>query len=405
MADIITIGVENISIDHVVMFRIKSTTKLKKVFKAYAQRYGLKDPTLLRFFTLNGQRLLETDTPESIHIGDGDNIKFSTPSDKLLTNLYKICRSNKLSLDALQKEVDLRGPIAIWEACEECGYLYMFFNKACRNKKITLEIINYLLETFPEAASLYLPLVDDRNYFTKPPIYTYLEYNINVDFEIVKVLYDAYPEAIEMKDYYDGARTKHKSNESLLNFMAKQCEYALQAKDTALMHTLHRNGVNDRLPFHYALIDGAPLGSIKLLLKSNPFVTRIVDNQLAFPLHLACEYSSVEVVKFLVRRDSFLAFQADANKYSILHYACRGCNLRVIKYLLTSHAPLVSLETVNTHPIHLLCQAGKEGRGGVDCESPEYIETIWLMLLANPEIVTLDTFVAPDLLQSLSITS
>ena len=98
--------------------------------------------------------------------------------------------------------------------------------------------------------------------------------------------------------------------------------------------------------------------------------------------------------------------------YSILHYACRGCNLGVIKYLLTSHASLVSLETVNDQdqdklPIHLLCQAGKEGKGGVDCESPEYIETIWLMLLANPEIVTstLPTSVAPGMLQSLSITS
>ena len=98
--------------------------------------------------------------------------------------------------------------------------------------------------------------------------------------------------------------------------------------------------------------------------------------------------------------------------YSILHYACRGCNLGVIKYLLTSHASLVSLETVNDQdqdklPIHLLCQAGKEGKGGVDCESPEYIETIWLMLLTNPEIVTstLPTSVAPGMLQSLSITS
>ena len=36
----------------------------------------------------------------------------------------------------------------------------------------------------------------------------------------------------------------------------------------------------------------------------------------------------------------------------------------------------------NELPIHLLCEAGKDK---VDCESSEYIETIWQMLLANPE--------------------
>lgn len=125
-----------------------------------------------------------------------------------------------------------------------------------------------------------------------------------------------------MKVPYRNAKLKHKSNESLINFMSSQREYARQAKDTALMHTLHRNGDNVRLPFHYALMEGGPLGAIKLLYKCNPSAIRVVDNKLAFPLHLACEYSSVEVVKFLMRLDSFPIFQVDKNKCSILHYAC-----------------------------------------------------------------------------------
>lgn len=383
----ITIRVVN-SINHEVSFKVKyQTTEMKKVFKAYAQRYGVKDYKLLRFFKSNGERISETDTPESIHVQDGDTINCSTPSDTLLAKLYKLCQSNNLSLNALQQEVDLRGPCAIREACEECAYLYMFFNKACRNENITLEIINYLLGTFPKAASFYLPLGEDTDYEldTNPPLYLYLELNDTVDLEIVKVLYDAYPEAIEMKDYYENAKLKHKSNESLIHFMSSQRGYDLQAKDTAHMHTLHRNGDNVRLPFHYALIEGAPLGAITLLYEGNPSAIRVVDNELAFPLHLACEYSSVEVVKFLLSLDSFPANQVDASKYSILHYACRGCNLGVIKYLLTSHASLLSLAR---DELPMLCQAGKERRGGVDCESPEYIETIWLMLLANPEIVS-----------------
>jgi len=372
MADAITIGVMNKYMNHETLFKIKPTTKMKKMSMAFAKRYGVKDE-LLRFFKTNGERISETDTSELIHMGDGDTIKCSSPSDALLTKLYKICKSNDLSLDTLQKEVDLLGPCAVRDACEECAYLYMFFNEACRNKNITLEIINYLLEAFPEAASLRIPFGEgtDYEYLSDVPIYTYLESNTNVDLEIVKVLYDAYPEAIMMKVLYRNAKLNPNLNESLIIFMSSQREYARQAKDTALMHTLHRNGDNVRLPFHYALMEGAPLGAIKLLYKGNPSAIRIVDNRLAFPLHLACEYSSVQVVKYLVRLDSFPAFQVDKSKYSILHYACRGGNLGVIKYLLTNHASLVSLDSVNAHDeLHLLCQAGKERRGGVDCESP-----------------------------------
>ena len=63
-------------------------------------------------------------------------------------------------------------------------------------------------------------------------------------------------------------------------------------------------------------------------------------------------------------------------------------NCEVVKYLLESHAHLVASATVNAKnelPIHLLCESSKDEDG--DSESTEYIETIWLLLLANPEVV------------------
>ena len=71
-----------------------------------------------------------------------------------------------------------------------------------------------------------------------------------------------------------------------------------------------------------------------------------------------------------------------------LHYACRGGNLGVIKYLLSNHLPLVVSSVSerwidNKMPIHLLCEAWKDKVN--DRESTEYIETIWLLLLTNPE--------------------
>ena len=118
-------------------------------------------------------------------------------------------------------------------------------------------------------------------------------------------------------------------------------------------------------------------------MKGNPVATRAVDDQFAFPLHVACEFSSAKVVKFLVELDinGRILEHCDTNKNSILHYTCHGGNLEVVKYLLDNHSSLVASAEMNGKgelPIHLLCEAGKSK---VDCDSAEYIEIIWRMLL------------------------
>ena len=141
------------------------------------------------------------------------------------------------------------------------------------------------------------------------------------------------------------------------------------------------------------MVDKAPLGTIKLLVKGNPSAVRIADKTLAFPLHNACEFSSVQVVKYLLEEHDGIPMlsQLDTNKDSVLHYACRGGNCEIVKYLLTNHASLVASATVNEAgvlPIHLLFESA--GKSVVeDIDSKEHIETMWLMLLANPEAVFL----------------
>ena len=147
---------------------------------------------------------------------------------------------------------------------------------------------------------------------------------------------------------------------------------------------------NDWLSLCCALKDNASLGSIKLLIRS----LRIGGHREFLPINIACEFSSAKVVKYLVEELDreyiggnvleYLIEQVYKND-SILHYSCRGGNLEIVKYLLERHASLISLVKVNEKgelPIHLLCEAGKVK---IDCDSVEYIETIWRMLLANPE--------------------
>jgi len=209
--------------------------------------------------------------------------------------------------------------------------------------------------------------------------------------EMIQVLYDSFPEAILVLDA-DGkvpsqlvSQLIRKKDRKVLTFFPDQYLYVTKLKDVGILHSPDKNGW---LPLHHALKDNVSLGTIKLLVRKALVSIRAADDKLAFPIHIACEFSSVQVVKFLVEYDGIPMGQLDTNKDSILHYACRGGNLDVVKYLITNHSSLVALAETNEKdelPIHLLCEAGKDKFD--DCDSAEYIETIWLMLLSNPEAI------------------
>eukprot|EP00560_Eucampia_antarctica_P009023 CAMPEP_0197827434 /NCGR_PEP_ID=MMETSP1437-20131217/4205_1 /TAXON_ID=49252 ORGANISM="Eucampia antarctica, Strain CCMP1452" /NCGR_SAMPLE_ID=MMETSP1437 /ASSEMBLY_ACC=CAM_ASM_001096 /LENGTH=94 /DNA_ID=CAMNT_0043428263 /DNA_START=58 /DNA_END=342 /DNA_ORIENTATION=+ len=53
-------------------FKIKKTTKMAKVFETYAQRKGVVSSSLR--FLLDGDRILEKHTPQSLDLEDQDQI-------------------------------------------------------------------------------------------------------------------------------------------------------------------------------------------------------------------------------------------------------------------------------------------------------------------------------------------
>ena len=53
-------------------FKVKSTTKMSKVFSAYAQRKGVQQSSLR--FLLDGERINPQDTPESLDLEDQDQV-------------------------------------------------------------------------------------------------------------------------------------------------------------------------------------------------------------------------------------------------------------------------------------------------------------------------------------------
>ena len=220
---------------------------------------------------------------------------------------------------------------------------------------------------------------------------------------LVKYLFDIYPESINVIDPNGAtpiqcvsAPTEEEISEcddaferenlmlikDLVDFLERQMEYASKALDPIIMNTLDNNGW---LPLHQALFDNASLGAIKLLVKGNTTALRVIDKKLSSPLHIACEFSSADLVQLLLELDDTLLDLRDKKKDSTLHYACRGGNCGAVKYLLERHVSSVSGRNADGDlPFHLLCKA-KEDK--LDRESLEYVDTIWQFLLAYPMTV------------------
>ena len=222
---------------------------------------------------------------------------------------------------------------------------------------------------------------------------------------------------------------------AITRFLEDQLDYARMAKDHEAMTTPDKKG---RLALHLALLEGAPHGSIKLLLKGNPAALQVADNRGKLPLHYACEYGSVDTVKLFVdsSSDEVLDVQ-DGNMNYPLHLACLGKDYKLVQFLLKKGTSVVSkLNGEGKLPLHLLCEevdnnyetddedSGEEKSDDEDeinsnsdresdkedntdnsgdseseysySEDIECVETMMMLLLANPEIVSSFTPLLPE---------
>ena len=204
--------------------------------------------------------------------------------------------------------------------------------------------------------------------------------NIGAALEMIKIIFDAHPEAIEDNSIATNINRYHQVVRSFIN---GELVYARQAKDLYLMSTSDENG---RLPLHKALQNNVRLGSIKLFVKGNPDALKSADNSGSLPLHVACiNYNSVSVIDYLVELDKSTLDAVDREGNSALHLACHDAKYDIIAQLLEKY-DAVSVSKRNADiklPIDLLW----ESNAVEDRDSIEYTWCMYLLLRANPEMI------------------
>ncbi len=246
-----------------------------------------------------------------------------------------------------------------------------------------VEMVQFLLASNPNVASqkygdfMLLPL---------PWVFEKVDANdssvskLSAAKEILQMLYDVHPEAIEDEVASDLCDLP----EEIQTFIDTQLNHARQARDLRQMNTPDENG---QLPLHRALRDNVTLGSIKLLVKGNPSAIATLDNRGMTPLHVACQHhNSPKVFEYLIGLNATVSLRAiDFNHNTLLHHACRGANHDIIAFLSEKYgAASASKRNVNNKlPIHLLLESGSV----MDREGIDYIESVFQLIRAHPETV------------------
>ena len=210
-----------------------------------------------------------------------------------------------------------------------------------------------------------------------------MEYNdscIEAGIQIVNIIFEAYPEAIEDDRI---ARNMLRYHLRIQAFIHGELRYACLARDHRLMTTPDDKG---RFPLHKALQNNVSLGSIKLLVNSNPEAAQSPDNSGALPLHIACQHhDSASVVQYLLCLDEAVLEIVDRQWNTALHYACLGAKYETIALLLEKY-DAVSVSKRNADgklPIDLLWKSNEVS----DRESLEYTGSVFQLVRANPEMV------------------
>ena len=201
--------------------------------------------------------------------------------------------------------------------------------------------------------------------------------------EVIKVLFDAHPEAIEDNRIATGIQRFHPRVRTFIN---RELVYSRQAKDLRLMVTPDSKG---QLPLHTALQNNVRLGSIKLLVKGNPAALLSLDSSGALPLHIACQHHDyTDVVHYLVELDTTTLGALDRNGNTALHCACRGGKNDTITLLLEKYNA-VSVSKRNDQeklPIELLWESNAVEDNG----SLKYTESVFRLLRSYPEMVAIN---------------
>ena len=207
------------------------------------------------------------------------------------------------------------------------------------------EVIKLLVQAKPKTLEM-----KDSNKYT--PLHIACS-NKSVTFEIVKYLIDIYPHA---------AREIDDKEEMPLNIICSSVSKVpnkTAIEILKLLLTVHPDGLrhgnyDGECPFHDAVTHES-LDFVKVILDTDPGLVGQIDGYGRFPLHHACLNGSIETVKYLHGLFPELAMVRNLHRDDgnlPLHYACMSRDPDVLKFIYEQFPEAIELTGQGGLPIH-----------------------------------------------------
>eukprot|EP00984_Skeletonema_dohrnii_P004866 scaffold1710_cov132-Skeletonema_dohrnii-CCMP3373.AAC.2 len=358
-------------------------------------------PRMVRDFRWNGQSLLHYaaggELPRAVEVCrliaqafPGLELELDESTGHQLQPLHFACASGNLPV--VKYILDMCPTAIRGESSNGAFPIHFAVQALTRTPEVAVEVVKFLLSVDPGVASQEVNwiTVSQREELEEigiedlfPLIYACIETNasnLTSGLEVIKLLYNAYPEAIvNAEASFRRGIDISEAPDDVKHFLVDQLRYAAQTSNLQLVRTQDGNG---RLPLHHALEEVAPLGTIKLLVQADTATLQIPDSDGSLPLHIAAsKYECPEVVKYLLDLNIDILLVADNRGNTPLHCACLEGRYDVIEMFLTWYPNAVVCErnVDGDLPIQLLLDCD-------DQESADYASCIFLLLKASPEM-------------------
>jgi ankyrin repeat protein len=198
--------------------------------------------------------------------------------------------------------------------------------------------------------------------------------------EIVKVVYNTYPQAIHRRNNYGHTPLDVCDDDHTKTFLEAQLEWERQA------HEQTQTDEKGQLPIHRFLHENqnVHVGTVRLMIHANPNSATARDNTGFNPLHYACKFGHVDVVKFLLDSNQEYLKEVNFSGDLPLHIACLEGKCSVINCILKSSDYGISLRNKDDKlPLELLLLCEHD----VNRDSLEYIEAVNRLLRAHPNVL------------------
>ena len=253
----------------------------------------------------------------------------------LFEQLDKICESDEISLTLLREEINLLRPQNnINNNFHENYECAPFFHAACMNKYITLEIIQYLLDEFPQVVEV----TDEYEGSYSYPLHTCC-YNEHCPSDVIELIMKRYPSALGKFDMVE---------------MGFYC------------HDFVRD-IARGLPLHYYLARGSnvDIETVRILVEEYPQSLLAIDGDMQFlPIHAILSNPNVHnlqnILAYLIEREPSSIYSLDGRvNRTPLHIACsnKGITLKVFRLVYNAWPEAFTLGSgfFGFRPIHELC--------------------------------------------------